>query len=392
MTKLRIFAEGIIYDLIAFAMLYGFFVIPAMFFIEDGNGSRWMLVAILPFACNFISRRYIKNTALMLLAHLIVSTIFLFFVPLFSLFFAVILVIAMNVYSMIQRTKNRVALELTAFFLMSAMLVALCFIALFLDFNEAAIIYPILIIIVIIGGELHRRMCKVDDSLEVITKTSTQPIRQILKFDSKILLALAITLVIITAISYFAILNPLLSQLSDIRTPRQEVEFRPDDSVFTPPPATLPATEDWTQDFGPAREPNPFWRFLENILFFIVQIAMVVLPIIVVVAILISIYKMLAYKQKSPHHEDGGDVKEFILTEGLRPKMKNLFDYFHWNEDKTRRAFRKKIQRHRKLGVALNKFQSPEEMVEVIQNSAQPEDISELANAYREIRYGLSSK
>jgi len=389
MINRRFLASEAIYDLVNFSLLYGLLIIPLMFVAEIGIG--WMLLGLLLLAYNFVIRTYVRNTVLMIIGHIIILPPIIWLVLPFinNLWIAIsaaCMLVALLIYSLALRTKSKIIVEISTGVFKAIALTVMCFIAMHFNLSGAAIVYPILVAVTLIGNEMYRRISRVDNSLEVITKTSTQPVKQILKFDHKAMFVLGFILILLTAVAYFAVLNPLLTQISNIQIGRRDVQWGSAPYIPIPLPQAPAGGMDLHELLEP-REPHPILAFLHNITYILAQIAIAVISIVVLFAIIISIYRNLKHKQKSPHFIEGEDEKEFIVPASLKPTMKNLLDYFHWNEDKTRKTFCKKLQRHRKLGTAINKAQSPEEIAQAIQASAKPEDISDLIDAYRKVRY-----
>jgi len=375
MTSKRVLVEDIIFDLVYFAMFYGIFAMV-------GN-ALWLVI---PFLCNRFARNYIKNIFFMLIAHLLIVGAFFLLVN--DLLILAFLIVAF-VYSIYQRVRGERVLSRFGCIFMAIALIAAYFagpnlrsaIELVLEPRQmVALLYPILVMVVIIGCELHTRMRMVDQSLELVTKTSTQPVNQILRFDRNLMPVLAVIMVILSLAMYFAVTN----HISEIRIARPELyigEAAPDMGipVITAP---NPTTPDFRGMFEYS-EPSFIMVLLETILLFIMRIVGIVGPVVLIVWLLFKLYRGLAYKH-TPHSFEGDeDEKMFILPEKIKAGIINPFEFFRWNENKTRKMFRKKVQRYIKMGVPISPSDTPVQIAGMVK----AEDISALVGEYERVRY-----
>ena len=375
MAAKRILAEDILYDLVYFAFFYGIYVLL--------ENAFWLIV---PFYCNFAARQ-IKNIFFMLIAHLAIpAAVFLLFGDYFVLVFLIVTVI----YSIIRRVRGRQTFERVTCIVMSVFLIVFYFagpfiintIAPYFQVNYNPLILSSLVIIIVAGSVLHSRMRRVDAALEVISRVSIQPIRQILKFDFKAMFILAFALVALTLLTHFAFTNNI--QYINFQRPQIAQEIDNDVFEFFPRARMRSAPIFVPGAFGNQPHTPIIWIILQMIMAFIVDAALVVGPIILLIYGVTALYRGLLYRKNSTAFtEDGeGDTKEFILPSRLK-KMKNPLEYFRWNEDKTRRMFRKKIQRYIKMGVPIRESDTPEEMALRITK----EDIGRLVEEYKNVRY-----
>jgi len=369
MTSKRALVEDILYDSVCFAFFYGLFTLVS---------SMLALFMLIPFFCNFAAR-YIKNTVLMAVAHLIIAAIVFL---LLDNYWVLVFLAVMLVYSIYRRVKGQQALERLTPVFMSVIFIAIYFTSEYVGLYQHPLTYPVLIIIVTIGTELRSRMIRVDTSLELSAKTSVQPIKQILQFDRKFMPVLMIILLAITLAAHFAI-EP---QLSRISVSRLEINPAPPDSqadILMPPAGGSPGGMDLSA-FGEARDPHVIWVILEAIVLFVLRVAMIVVPLFLLASGALALYRMLAYNKKTTSYEEDADEKIFIIPEKIRHKIKNPLSYFNWNENKVRRAFRKKMQQHIKAGVPIVFSDTPAEMAGRIKG----EDVGGLIEEYRRVRYG----
>ena len=370
MTSKRVLAEDIIYDLVHFAFFYGFFTLVS---------NMLALFMFIPFFCNFIFRHYIKNTFLMTVAHLIiVGVVFLVSYNYWVLIFLAV----MLVYSFYRRAKGQQSLERITAVFMSTTFIAIYFASEHVGLYQHPLTYPLLIIIVMIGTELRSRMIKVDASLEMTAKTSVQPIKQILRFDRKLMPILIIILLTISLATHLAI-EPQLSRISFSGIERDSGLPDPQAEALMPPSGASQGDMDLSA-FGEAREASIFWTMLELVVLFILRVAMVIVPMLLLISGALALYKMLAYNKKTPSYEESGDEKIFLIPERMKHRITNPLSYFRWNENKIRRTFRKKMQQHIKAGVPIVFSDTPAEMTGRIVD----EDLGELLEEYRQVRYG----
>jgi len=378
------FAEELLYGLVHFAFFYGLFALISIPLFNVEDSVFWVLLAAIPFFWNLISRFFIPITVFMLTTHLLMPVLaFMLFDDIFQRFFAVSITVIFIIYSFIIRIKGRGTLEPTGSLIMSAALVAAAFVGTHFNNSHAPAIYTALIVIIIITSEIYSRMTKIDMSLEVITRTSDQPVRQILKFDNKVMPVLIIIIILSALVFRFVLVDPILTQISELSLPTFEIETEPPEPGFVPQGGAgmgammMPGMEEEAQT-------HVIWEILEAIVLFIIQIVFVVGPIAALIYGAITLYKSLAHKRQNLPYEEGADEKEFIAPEIVKKSRKSILSYFNFNEDKTRRAFRKKILKYRKQGVNIIISDTPNQMAERIDK----EDISSLVKDYLQVRYG----
>lgn len=383
MITKRILFEELLCNIVYFAVFYGIFILVSELALGIQNAVLWVLLAIVPFMINFLVRRYIHSTMLMIIAHLAIPILaFFIFEEILIRIFVLGMLTTIMIYSFILRAKGT-KLEPTFSIFTAIGLVVMCFIGLHFGHGYMALVYPILIAIVVIGSEIYTRMSKVDMSLEVITKTTNQPIQQILKLDHKVMLAMTAVLLLLTLASRFALVDPLLDQISRISLPRYE--------------GTLPSPElpDFNERLGPGipapmlpygyeiTDPHPFWEVLNVILMFVVQALIIVFFLALLISGAIAAYKMMGYRSRSTPYHEGEDEKIFIIPERVKNRLPNLKSLFSGPENKTRRLFRKKILRHKKMGVPIVQSDTPTQMASRIEK----EDIKTLTAEYEKVRY-----
>jgi len=368
MTAKRLLLEDILYDIVHFAFFYSFFTLIS---------SALALFMLVPLFCNFAARYYIRNTALMLVVHLIIIALaFLLYSNVWGLAFLVI----MLVYSIYRRVKGWQPLERLTTVFMSGIFIIIYFASEYVGLYQHSLTYPTLITIVMISIEIRSRMLKVDTSLEMTAKTSVQPIKQILRFDHKFILVLIVILLIIALAAHFVI-EPQLSRISFTGIERDSGLPDPVEAPIAPARGSAGGMD--LSAFGEAREAHIIWVVLEVILVFLLRVAFIVVPILLLISGTLVLYRMLSYNKKTPSFNEGEDEKVFIIPEKILHRIRNPLSYFNWNENKVRRAFRKKIQQHIKAGVPIILSDTPTEIAERIKD----EDIRDLLEEYQQVRY-----
>ncbi len=226
---------------------------------------------------------------------------------------------------------------------------------------------------------------RLDYSLEIITRTTTQPINHILSFNNFIL-AVFITIIIVAA---------LMSLLIDSKgivfgAGKAILEFiRYLVSIFykggSEPPPDLDSVSNivskrggYFLGFG---KTNPFFYFLDRILLFLVPIAF---GAAILAALIYAIYRI--YKIFTNTNANGDEVSfissELIISSiirTIRPSFLKL------PSDKTRRTYIKKIK---KLGKQTKTIIKDSDTASQIKEKMSPyEDISNLTEAYEKVRY-----
>jgi len=289
---------------------------------------------------------------------------------------ALAVLIFMLTYSLYGRARGGYSLDLTFGILASMVLIALCFVGVHLGYGFLAVTYPILIVVIILGSEIYSRMTKVDASLEVISRTSAQPVGLILRFDHKMMLVLAVVLILFTLVSRVVLVDPLLEQISRIRLPSFEFTGAP----LPAEPVQADEIPENPMEFmvEEQREPHLIWHLLE----FIMQLVTALILLSLLIVGLVNAYMLMEYRKRKTLKLEGGDEKAFIIPELVKKSRRNLRS-LPWQENKTRRLFRKKIMRYRKMGVPIIQSDTPTQMAKRIEK----EDIRDLAADYEKVRY-----
>ena len=381
MSNKRDFFMDAFSNLLWFALFYGIFLVPAAM-IYQLRMHAMLPVSLVIMLIFFLARRFIRPVVPMFLVHLAVPVAAFFLAP---VVIAQVVYIAVAVILAVFSIQQRYARADTfgpGFFIVAP--VILVFIALIVGRQGHEYIYTpyvALIILTGVGSRFHARSTHVNDSLTIITQTSTQPVKKILAFDYK---AMAVFCVVIVGLILFLnvfLIRPALEVLSVIRL---RLPFG-----GTPSETYTDIWQDMPDMFGGVdlgflepTEPWFVWQILE-------RIVLALVPVVVALALGYLLFRAIRHlfgklraKDKIDHDHASGfeDIKEFIST----PKAKRSWFFGSRNEHKLRRLFRETVTRHMKKGVPIKKSDTPVEMAEKIK----AEDISSLVDQYAAVRYG----
>jgi len=385
MNSKRDFFMDVFFNLIWLAVFYGLFAVPAVLWLEVRAGEL-LLVSIVVMFIFFFARRFIRHVVFVILAHLIVPVAAFFIAPgLFAQVQYIGVAVILAAFSLHDRYYRPDTFK--AGFTLPAPLILVAF-ALALGYQGHDNMYPVyavLIAFVGVGSRLHIRMTYVNESLALITQTSTQPVKKILAFDHKAMVVLSLVIVGLTVFLHMFLFRPALEAVSGLQFNFQ-IDL-PDNYIPEPVMPQLPrggGMDFFEQiDFDPEDwEPWLIWRVLEWLIVFVLLPALALGAGIVIYRVVREICRRLGIKNKQDHEHASGfeDIKEFIRT----PKPKRTWFFGPRGEHKLRRLFRETMTKHIKKGVPIRKSDTPLEMVEKVQ----AEDISSLVEEYAAVRYG----
>jgi len=382
MNSKRDFYMDAFLNIIWLSVFYGVFIAPAVVFLHLRTDILLPISAVILFVFLF-ARRLIKYTAIMFLVHLIVPIAAFYLAPdLFSRVLYVGVATVLAIFSLQQRHTR--SLTFVAGFIYAApmVLIVLALLVGNQGYTHVYTTYAVLIIFSSIGSKLHIRMVQVNDSLEVITQTSTQPVKKILAFDYKAMLVLTVIMIGLTIFFHLSLMRPALEAVSGIRL---NVQIDPITHTPEAPPDT--PGDDILGPGGMAveglyRPPSPFWLALERLIMLLVPPVVVLGVGYFIFRLAREVYKKLDLKTAKDHEYASGyeDIKEFIST----PKTRRPWFFGSRGEHKLRKLFRETMTRHIKKGVPIKKSDTPMQMAEKIK----AEDISNLVEEYAAVRYG----
>ena len=381
MNSKRDFFMDAFMNLIWLTVFYGLFVVPAVLLLYLRTDVLFLVSATVSF-CLFMARRAIRPILPMVLMHLIFPVAAFYFAPdIFSRVLYIGVTLVLVVFSLQQR-HNR-APTFSSGFIYVAPIIFIVF-ALVLGYQGHGYmynLYAVLMVFACVGSKLHIRMTQVNDSLEVITQTSTQPVKKILAFDYKAMVIFSVILVGLILFLHIFLMRPALEVVSGIRV---NMQLDPSFGEEADAPAPAPPIGGMGMGLGELgyREPSLILRFMERLLMLAIPPLIALGLGIVLFRVARNIYRRLGLKGSHDHEHASGyeDIKEFIRA----PKLKRSWFFGPRNEHKLRKLFRETMTRHIKKGVPIRKTDTPAEMAGKIQ----AEDVNSLVEEYVVVRYG----
>ncbi|MCL2350997.1 MAG: hypothetical protein FWC55_00545 [Firmicutes bacterium] len=388
----RKFFEDILHNGAMLALLLGMCLLPAALLFGAGTAYALLAAAIVPFFFNLFLRRKVRNAALFLLAHLLFPAAAFFLIPGLPLKLAALAVLAvMDVLSISQRlSRNPRGYGASLCVAGVAVLIVMCFLAGARGLPRVANVYPALAALMFGAYILYSHMANVDSSLDAITMTSVQPVKDILSFNNRAMTAFMVILLLVVIISPFLMIDKvvllagkgllnglrfILSRLFDNAAPAAPAP--------TDAPAPVPGMgQDMIALLGPPGESGRFWDVLQNIILGALYILM--FP---AAAALVVVPVFLFIRRFNRTRKNGADDIESIAPDAvfkdaarrLRNAVPSIF-----RENRTRRLFRKKMQAHLRAGAPLEPSDTPWQMERKITK----EDLRDLVKEYEEVRYG----
>ena len=389
MTSSRNLIKDILCNVIFFSFFYSLFALTAALIWQDITIVLRTLLLAIPFVWNFLTVRYIKNRPLMLILHLIPPALAFYILDeLNKIAFALTAIAIMMLYSLTVRIKGRYYVDTGTCIFMAISIVVMTFFAAHYEQEYMASIYPILVVIIIISCEIFTRMSRVDTSLDAVTKTSAQPVRQILGFDYKLIPVLVLVLIFLTITIRLTVTDPIITLISQIELPDAEPGEGPHEPLPPPPLGFIDMWDVLELDYEEPPEPHIFWQIIDAILHFLIQATVALLILTLIVSSLLTAYALMAYHKRKGTYTETEDEKTFIILEKVnraRRSLRSLLPFSHIYENRTRRMFRKKVLRHKKMGVPIIRSDTPVKMAEKIHDK---ENIKDLTERYEKVRYG----
>jgi len=374
--------QEIMLDMLYFLVFFGIFAFPMAIVFGSLQAVMYLWLLLIPFFINFVIRRQIAATPIMIIAHIVIPAAVFFFAPGGAIRWVIfVMVTILAIFSLTQRANRKREMEIE---IKGASIIIMIILYLFCTnqgFYYMTFIYPVLILLVMIGGTLHTRMIRMDYSLESASNFSAQHIKQIRRFDRKAVLALIAILLAFTAFIRYVFVDNILRALASFwNSLFSDITIEGELDIIPVPPA--PA-----QDFdvfgylADAREPHPMMEIIMGIIGTIITIMTAAVAVALIIFLAIVIYKRMGYK--APPVPPGEDEREFILPTWTMPKRKYRSSIPGDNE--IRKKFYKTIRYHIKKGVPIEKSDTPHQMAARIKS----EDIHELVENYSRTRYRL---
>jgi hypothetical protein len=241
--------------------------------------------------------------------------------------------------------------------------------------------YPVLIIVYLVGSKVHMRMHAVDNSLEIITRTTRQPVKRIISFDYRFAAVLFVLLAALTVLLFVGVVGPALSAAGRLLS---SMQLRINPPGYNGLLEELPSRAHDELEIAEYLYPESLLARIMRVMYWVFGTAAFLLASGYVLTLL---FKALLYylghrEQGRPAFIPEGDYEEektFVLPARRRRERATA------NENEVRRRFRLTVRKNIRKGVPIIKSDTPEQMSHKIAS----EDISGLTEAYRNVRYRL---
>jgi hypothetical protein len=234
---------------------------------------------------------------------------------------------------------------------------------------------------------LNNHMRNLDESIELITRTTIQPTKSILASNNAMIAMFCAIAGAVCVWGFHIDLSNALSALGgalysllrfllSFLTSSSEVQEEP-----IPIPQEQPAP-DFQEMLGVEQKaPWWFWAWLENALIFLIA-ALAVVGVLALAAYLCHrLYKLYYSNSKPESDEKEFMAPEVVITKGIR-RISRLVPNLS-RTGSIRRAFKRTIRRHISKGAKISACDTPVEMRSKIGS----EDISALVDEYQKVRY-----
>ncbi|MDR2649510.1 MAG: hypothetical protein LBB94_07320 [Clostridiales bacterium] len=384
MTKARGFVLDIINSLAVFALFFSLAVLPAAMTPRRPLTAYILILFIVPHAICLLLRRHLKRLSLFLLIHAAMPlSVLILDAGLYQRLTYLAFMLAIVIYSVVKRLKDT-APDVSASFVTANTVCALvlAIAAGRLNQPEAAYVQPFSAAVVFICYIVFQHMRNLDDTLELITKTTVQPIRAVLSMNNRIIASFAVIAAIAALLSGFVKLDRAVALLGSWIAAflRFSLGFLDGRESVAETEALLetPAPPD---DFSPFPiEPQkewPFWAIFENVVRYVITGALIVAAAGLIIYLCVRLYRRFYETVKSD------DEIEIIPHDTLAAEAMRAIKAFFIPVSGVRRRFYKKIRQYIKKGAPILPSDTPEEMTWKII----AEDISELTDAYQKERY-----
>jgi len=338
----------------------------------------------IPYALCFWMRRGLKHLSLFLLAH--IALLFLSFLPganIFQRIMYIALMLMIVIHSVVLRLNNKPP-DISAAFAATQAVFA-CALAIAADrLQRPAAVYPqpVTVGVVIICYIIFQHIKNLDETLDLITRTTTQPVRSIFLVNNRIIAAFAAIAGAAALLSVFLKLDGAVMMLGKwllalLRFIARLLSGK-GGAEAPPAPAETPAEQQPPMMLPPAdAKPWLIWVILEKIIFAAVIAAGIAGAIALVIYVCVRVYKRFYGAVKSD------DEVEVIPHDNMAAEAIKALRAFFLPLSGVRRHFYKKIKRHMGKGVPIQPSDTPEDMARKITE----EDIGRLTEDYQQVRY-----
>ncbi len=388
MYKNRMTLNDILYDLVVFIVFYSAAVFSDFIFYKDITVVYKFALLIVPFYAAFWLRRVTKKLFVFLGAIIALAVACVFIQQGFSLRLWVGGVMAATaLYTVIKRVSGSDSDFTNAFaFTVSSLMIVLSFASVILKHYAIVPVFSVNVVVVLISKLLWTQIYNMDSSLELITRNTVQPVKNIVSFNNKIIFVFIVAAVVIMVLSRYYRIDAAITFLgvSFLNFLRYLASLSKDEPpVATPQPQNASrggGQPDLAAIFGPGKT-SAFFAVLEQALMFLTMVGLVVGVFALIWYVCFSIYRGFYANRK-----DDADYKELFMPDIFIGKTKiSLRDFFtNYPTNRIRRMFYKKVKKNISKGVPIEVSDTAMEISEKIQS----ENIRGLAAEYERARYG----
>ncbi|MDR1531852.1 MAG: hypothetical protein LBS62_06665 [Clostridiales bacterium] len=395
MSKARFLTEQTIYNLAVFALLYSIAAVPAYALMPEASTAWYLLLLAVPFFITQALRNAVKVLVLFILLHAgLVVIVFFAARGIFPKILATAFMVIVVGYSFGTRLKGGVPDFDAAMVVVGVVVITVAhIIAARMGYEPLPALLSAAAATMAACFLLYSHMTSLDYSIEVITLTSVQPVREIISMNNKSIAVF--TLLVISAgaaarlvnldslvgavgVGLLALLRFLFSLL-----PQRAQETAAPEPMAPPVPESMAPLMPLDDS-----EPALIWVILETIFRYAAIIVLAALVIGLIIFACVRIYRRFYQRGTSE-----GDIKEFVAPEFLKIEALavNLLRLLPRSapSNKVRRRFYKKVRRHMAGGIAIANTDAPWEMRQKILAGAK-EDIATLTEEYERERYAGS--
>ena len=366
-----------------FALYYGIFVTAAYVVTSDIFSLVYTALMIVPVIINFVFRRITTHLGALILLHISIPVAMAIFLPtqvVTILWVGMALWLAIH---SIQFAFKKPPTESASFVGVSAALLSgfSIWAAVTGALGAFAAVYPILLCIAVVGRILLIRMIKMNTSLDAMHLSYKQPIDRIVAFDYKLIVGIAVVVIGVSAFIYFVAIAPIAGHVSNYLPNAPDWESSGSGG--------LPAASG-LRDVTPPGQTDMrgaptfrFWNALATVVFSFTAVGIAAGAIYVAYRVLMYIYTRRTNRTNTDSlSAEIEDLREFILPgRKRRSGKKNRKEILELHP--TRILFRDTAKKHVKMGVSIQKSDTPTDMAVRIR----AEDITPLAEEYAGVRY-----
>jgi hypothetical protein len=399
MTRRRVLIRTLLADLFFFALLDCVLTAVLQFIYQDRALAALTFALLLPVLAMSVTRHFISNFFLFIGIHLLLlfSPLLLRLDLLAQILFCLFL-LACAVYSVAVRLRGDWRINTVMALVCASAAAAIGFVLDFFGRGGAADFLAVWAFVMLLCYILHTQTAQVDSSLDVLSGSAKQPIGTMLRFNNILIAVFLIPVLAAGLLSPLFPLDRLLGGVWMVLSRFLRWIFALIGGLFTGEEVLL---EESTQEQSgnmldgvilDSSAQRPAWiEMLEEIFRTILIIAIAAGAVLLVIY---AVYRL--YKRFYASRSTDGDVREYIGPEMDRDRLQDLWRGFRSRlpsfgrseEEKIRRQYFRRVRRHIRKGVAVEKADTTGQIEGKIRPS---EDIAALTEQYNHARYGAFS-